>query len=80
MTDLLLNSRKHGIDAAQLAIHPEEVFEFNQLLEGLYADMRPNGETQRLLTEELRLSQSEVSSIIRGATSQLHFTITRLLK
>ncbi len=49
MTDLLLNSRKHGIDAAQLAIHPEEIFEFNQLLEGLYADMRPNGETQRLL-------------------------------
>lgn len=49
MTDLLLNSRKHGIDSAQLAIHPEEVFEFNQLLEGLYADMRPNGETQRLL-------------------------------
>ena len=49
MTDLLLNPRKHGIDAAQLAIHPEEVLEFNQLLEGLHLDMRPNGETQRLL-------------------------------
>jgi hypothetical protein len=46
---LLLNSRKHGIDAAQLAIHPEEIHEFNQLLEGLYADMRPNGEVQRIL-------------------------------
>ena len=49
MADLLLNSRKHGIDAAQLAIHPHEIDEFNQLLEGLYFDMRPNGETQRLL-------------------------------
>ena len=49
MTALLLDSRKHGIDAAQLAIHPEETHEFNQLLEGLYADMRPNGEAQRIL-------------------------------
>ena len=51
MTDLNLNldSRKHGIDAAQLAIHPAEVHEFNQLLDGLYTDMRPTGEIQRLL-------------------------------
>ena len=49
MTALQLDSRKHGIDAAQLAIHPDETYEFNQLLEGLYDDMRPNGETQRLL-------------------------------
>ena len=49
MTDLQLNSRKHGIDAAQFAIHPDEIYEFNQLLEGLHADMRPSGETQRLL-------------------------------
>ena len=50
MTDQLqLSSRKHGIDAAQLAIHPDEVPEFNQLLEGLYEDMRPRGELQRLL-------------------------------
>ena len=49
MSELLLNSRKHGIDAAQLAIHQHEFEEFNQLLEGLYLDMRPNGETQRLL-------------------------------
>ena len=47
--ELLLNSRKHGIDAAQLAIHPHEIDEFNQFLEGLCEDMRPNGETQRLL-------------------------------
>jgi hypothetical protein len=46
---LLLNSRKHGIDAAQLAIHPEEIDEFNQLLEGLSADLRPTGEVQRIL-------------------------------
>lgn len=49
MTQLNLNSRKHGIDAAQLAIHPEEIFEFNLFLDGLYDDMRPSGETQRLL-------------------------------
>ena len=49
MTPLYLDSRKHGIDAAQLAIHPHEVHEFNQLLEGLCDDMRPTGETQRLL-------------------------------
>lgn len=46
---LILDPRKHGIDSAQLAIHPEEIEEFNQLLEGLHDDMRPNGEVQRLL-------------------------------
>ena len=46
---LNLNPRKHGIDAAQLAIHPEEVLEFNEILEGLFDDLRPNGELQRLL-------------------------------
>ena len=49
MNELTLSSRKHGIDAAQLAIHPDEVSEFNELLDGLYADLRPHGETQRLL-------------------------------
>jgi len=46
---LLLDSRKHGIDAAQLAIHPDEINEFNRLLEGLHDDMRPSGEIQRIL-------------------------------
>ena len=48
-TQLQLSSRKHGIDAAQLAIHPTEIPEFNQLLAGLYQDLRPDGEVQRLL-------------------------------
>ena len=47
MTDL--DSRKHGISASQLAIHPDEIFEFNQFLAGLFEDMRPSGEIQRLL-------------------------------
>lgn len=49
MTYLQLDSRKHGIDPAQLAIHQEEIPEFNELLAGLYQDMRPNGELQRIL-------------------------------
>ncbi len=44
-----LDSRKHGIGASQLAVRPEEIHEFNRCLAGLYADMRPSGEIQRLL-------------------------------
>jgi hypothetical protein len=47
MTDL--DPRKHGISASQLAIRPEEILEFNRFLHGLYDDMRPSGELQRLL-------------------------------
>jgi hypothetical protein len=47
MTDL--DSRKHGIGASELAVRPEEIHEFNRCLAGLYADMRPSGEIQRLL-------------------------------
>lgn len=47
MTDL--DPRKHGIDASQLAIRADEINEFNRFLTGLFDDMRPAGEIQRLL-------------------------------
>ncbi|HEY3743918.1 MAG TPA: hypothetical protein VGL53_28940 [Bryobacteraceae bacterium] len=47
MTDL--DPRKHGIDESQLAIRPHEIHEFNRFLAGLFLDMRPSGEIQRLL-------------------------------
>lgn len=47
MTDL--DPRKHGIDESQLAIRPHETHEFNRFLAGLFLDMRPSGEIQRLL-------------------------------
>jgi hypothetical protein len=47
MTDL--DPRKHGIDESQLAIRPEEIHQFNRSLAGLYDDMRPSGEIQRIL-------------------------------
>ena len=47
MTDL--DPRKHGIDASQLAIRADEITEFNRVLNGLFDDLRPSGELQRLL-------------------------------
>ena len=47
MTDL--DPRKHGIDASQLAIRADEITEFNRVLTGLFDDLRPSGEIQRLL-------------------------------
>lgn len=47
MTDL--DPRKHGIDSTQLAIRADEINEFNRFLAGLFDDLRPNGESQRLL-------------------------------
>jgi len=47
MTDL--DPRKHGIDPTQLAIRANEISEFNRFLNGLFDDMRPSGEIQRIL-------------------------------
>jgi len=44
-----LDPRKHGLDASQLAVRPDEAAEFNRFLAGLFDDMRPSGELQRLL-------------------------------
>ena len=44
-----LDPRKHGIDATQLAIRADEIHEFNRFLNGLHDDLRPCGETQRIL-------------------------------
>jgi hypothetical protein len=69
MTDL--DPRKHGIDASQLAIHPHEILEFNRFLSGLYDDMRPSGEIQRLLFGQIlyaswnmRLARIEEAKIL----------------
>src|SRR5450432_645115 len=51
MTDL--DPRKHGIDGSQLAIRADEINEFNRFLSGLYEDMKPSGETQRLLFAQI---------------------------
>ena len=51
MTDL--DPRKHGIDAAQLAIRADETIEFNCFLHALYDDLRPAGEIQRLYFGQL---------------------------
>jgi hypothetical protein len=76
---LLLNSRKHGIDAAQLAIHPEEIDEFNELLEGLSTDLRPNGEVQRLLFGQI-LHASWNMRIARKHEAQALLTVGPMSK
>lgn len=69
MTDLDLS--KHGIDASQLAIRADEIHEFNRFLSGLFSDMRPSGETQRLLFGQIlhaswnmRIARREEATVI----------------
>ena len=66
-----LDSSKHGIDAAQLAIRADEIHEFNRFLRGLYEDLRPAGELQRMLFGQilhagwnLRIGRREEASIL----------------
>ena len=72
MTDL--DPRKHGIDAAQLAIRADEIDEFNRFLNGLCEDLRPAGELQRVLFGQIlhacwnmRIARREEAKILLEA-------------
>ena len=47
------NARKHGLCAKQLAIQPQDLNEFDELLAGFQEKVRPRGAIQQTLFDEL---------------------------